>query len=237
MATVNQGWRGQGQGELLELVPLGPAFVVDSVAVAARPGQPLTVEQCGEALRRVTRIKDAVRYWRGDLMNLAETLFAEEASQIVDHELLSEAEAAAEKRVAKNVLPTTRAHAPTWEHAHAVAHLTPEAQVEWLDKARAGSAGAGGTDEPWSARKMATEIARAGAEGKTVMRWWLVVETKTEVLRNKLADELSARGHGVKKQEKLAKVKRAKRKKKGPVTAQRKRKGAAPLNTRKRVPR
>jgi hypothetical protein len=197
----------------LELVPLGPPFVVDSVGLAQRGGPP-TLKQCGYALSRITRIKDAVRYWRGDLMNLTEGLFAEEASQVIDSDLLDEAEAKAEMFVAKHVAPTTRAHAPSWEHAKVVAALKAEKQVEWLDKARG---------EGWSARKLQTALAQAGAQGKTVMRFWLVVECGTEAKRDALGEKLEREGYGVKRQEAMRKVPKQKKSKKGPVTARAKR--------------
>lgn len=211
----------------LELVPLGPPFVVDSVALERRGAAP-TLDQCGGALRRITKIMDGAKYWRGDLLNLSEGLFAEEASQIIDHELLDESAAKAEMFVAKHVAPTTRAHAQSWDHARVVAGLKVEQQVEWLDKSRA---------DDWSARKLATEIGKDAAGGKTVVRYWLVVECGTEAKRDKLAEDLGAKGFTVKKQEAMKKVPKPKKAKKGPVTAQKKHRGAPKMNTRKRVPR
>jgi hypothetical protein len=161
-------------------------------------------------------------------MNLAEGLFAEEASQVIDSDLLDEAEAKAEMFVAKHVAPTTRAHAPSWEHARVVAALKAEKQAEWLDKARA---------EGWSARKLQTALAQAGAQGKTVMRFWLVVECGTEAKRDALGDKLEREGYGVKRQEAMRKVPKPKKAKKGPVTAQRRQRGATKMNTRRRVPK
>ena len=211
----------------MELVPLGPPFVVDSVALERRGQTPPTLQQCDSALRRVTKIKDSVRYWRGDLLNLTEGLFAEQASQIIDQEMLDEAEAKAEMFVAKNVKPTVRAHAPSWEHARAVAHLKEDKQIEWLDKARG---------DAWSVRKMSSEVQQAAAKGKTVMRFWLVVECGTEAKRDKLAEKLEAEGFGVKRQEAMRKVAKPKKAKKD-VTAQKRRKGAPKMNTRKRLPK
>lgn len=211
----------------LELLPLGPPFIVDSVALDDRPGPPPTLAQCGTALKRLTKIMGAARYWRGDLMNLTEGLFKEEASQVVDHELLDEAEAKAEMFVSKHVAPTTRAHAQSWDHARVVAALKVEKQIEWLDKSRA---------EDWSARKLATEIGKVANGGKTVVRYWLVVECGTEAKRDKLAEELGAKGFIVKRQEAIKKVPKPKREKKT-VTAQKKHRGAPKMNTRKRVPK
>jgi hypothetical protein len=227
MATVmeNQGWR---QATGLELVPFpAGALVVDSVALTTRGGSP-SFDHWAEAAERLRKVHGATKYWIGDLLNMGEGLFSEQASQVIDQSYLSEAEVKQYTYVAKQVAPTTRAHAQSWDHARVVAGLKPEAQAEWLDKSRA---------EDWSARKLASELAGALAEpGKTTMRWWLVVETKTEALRDKLAEELEGRGHGVKRQEKLTKVAKPKRGKKAEVTAQRKHKGAPKRNTVQRPP-
>ncbi len=227
MAAENQGWKGDGLG-LNELVPFQDgSLVVDSVALATRGGSP-TFDQWADAADRLKKIHGASKYWIGDLLAMGETMFSEEASQVIDQSYLSEQEIKAFTYVAKAVLPTTRSHAQSWDHAKVVAPLKPDAQVEWLDRSRG---------EDWSARKLASEIAQATSDGKTVMRWWLVVECGTEAKRDKLADELGPRGYTVKKQEKMAKVpkaKKAKRAMKGPVTAQKKHKGAPKRNQRKR---
>lgn len=232
MATTDrQGWSGDATQETLqELVALGPELVVDSAGLARRQSVEIdTVERLVRPMQRVSRVIFVARFWRGDLMNLAETLFGEEASQIVDSEHLTEAEAAAEKLVAAKVKPTTRSHAQSWEHARAVVGLKDEEQAEWLDRSRA---------ESWSAGKLANEIrASKAGEGKTVMRFWLVVECGTEARRDKLADELGPRGYTVKRQEKLSKVAKPKKARKGPVTAQKKHKGTPKRNTRKRPPK
>ncbi len=219
----------------MELVVLAAPFVVDGVALAKRDAMNATFGQCDDGLQRLKRIYGAARYWLGDLMLLTEGLFAEEASQLIDESFLSEKEVKDFCYVAGKVRPTTRAHAQSWDHAKAVAHLPDEDQVEWLDRARAGGS-TSGADEPWSARKLATEIGKAEAGGKTVMRWWLVVECGTEAKRDKLADRLEGEGYGVKKSEKLSKVAKPKRKKKAAITAQKKHKGAPKRNRTQRVP-
>ncbi len=156
---------------------------------------------------------------------MGETLFSEEAAQVIDQSYLSEAEVKAYGLVAKCVLPPTRSHAPSWDHAKAVVGVKdPEKQVEWLDRARA---------EAWSARKLASEIAQAGANGKSVMRWWLVVEAGTEAKRDKLADRLEVEGFTVKRQEKLKKIEKPKREKKAAkVVTARKRSSKRPAKRR-----
>ena len=223
MADVNQGWRDGGLGP--ELVPFEECgLVVDSVALTTRGGSP-TFDQWSDAADRLRKIHGAVKFWIGDLLNMGETLFSEEASQVIDQSFLSEQEVKQYTLVAKQVAPTTRSHAQSWDHAKAVIGLKAEEQEEWLDKSRA---------EDWSSRKLSTEIAKAKSDGKSVMRWWLVVECGTEAKRDKLAERLEGEGFGIKRQEKLAKVPKAKRARKGPVTAQKKHKGAPKRNQRKR---
>ncbi len=211
----------------MELVPLGDEFSVDGLSLEGR-GRP-TIMQCEAALGRVRLVFGAAKYWLGDLMNLTETLFAEEASQLIDQSFLSEKDAKAFMFVAAKVAPSVRAHAQSWDHARVVAGLTPEAQVEWLDRAR---------EDDWTARKLASELAQAKAGGKVVMRWWLVVECGTEEKREKLAEDIEARGGFiVKRQEKLARERKAPKAKAGPLTAQKKRRGAPKRNTVRRVPK
>jgi hypothetical protein len=81
-------------------------LIVDQWGLTALNGSP-SLGQCGIALQRITKVISGVKYWRGDLMNLADTLFAEEASQFIDSELLSESDARAEMFVAANVAATT----------------------------------------------------------------------------------------------------------------------------------
>lgn len=231
-----QGWHIEEEQQLVAFE--SNCLVVDSVALAPRGGSP-SYDQWAGGIDRIRKVYGAVKYWLGDLILMGESLFSEEASQVIDQSFLTEQEVKKYTYVAKQVAPTTRAHAQSWDHANAVAHLKPEEQLEWLDKSRAGGS-TSGADEPWSARKLAAEIAKANAEeGKTIMRWWLVVECGTEAKRDKLAERLEGEGFGIKKQEKLAKVPKAKkaRKKKGEVTAQKKRRGAPKMNTVKRPPK
>ncbi len=227
MAVVDrQGWGASEQQEALgELVALGPELVVDSAALERRQSVPLTnVLQLEKPMSRISRVIFAARLWRGDLMNLGETLFGEEAAQIVDSEHLTEAEAQLEKLVAARVKPTTRLHGQSWDHLLAVVKLDDEKQRDWLDRSRA---------EGWTPRKLSTEIAAASAEpGKTAMRFWLVIECGTQARMEKLAEKLTADGYTVKRQEKLSKVKVVKRQKKEPVTAKKKRSGERPRNQR-----
>ena len=190
--------------EFRDLVPLGPPFSVDRVSLIQSGAAPPSLAQCGTAFHRICKINDWIRYGRGDLMNITEGLFAEEASQVIDHELLTEAEAKAEMFVSSRVSRTTRMHSPSWEHSRSVAALDQGAQLQWLDRARA---------EGWTARKLATEISQATSDGKTFMKWFLIVDTPTEAKRDKLAEQLQADGWTVSKKEAVKKVPKAKKRK------------------------
>ena len=206
------------------LIPLAEQHLIVDQWALAQAGT-LTLGKCGEALVKITQIGSAVRYWRGDLMNLAETLFHEESSQIIDSDYLTEAEAKAERFVAEKVKPTTRAHSPSWEHSRAVAKLPDEQQVEWLDRA---------TAEDWSAGKLKTEMSLAGA-AKTFLQWMCVVDCGTENKRDKLADRLEGEGFTVLKRDKVKKQPKPKKAKKGEVTA--KRRGPKKMNQARRPPK
>lgn len=217
------GWKiGKAKGELVTLSDV--RLAVNEHALVTLGGSP-TFDQWSEAAERLKRIHGAVKFWIGDLLAMGESLFSEEASQVIDRSYLSEQEVKGYTSVARAVAPSVREHAPSWDHCRAVSRLPAEQQTEWLDRARA---------EGWSARKLGSEVAQAQADGKTVMRWWLIVEAGTEHKRDTLADRLEGEGFTVKRQEKMAKV--PKRAKKGLVTAKKKRQGLPKMNTRKRVP-
>jgi len=208
-----------------ELVPLARNhLVVDSVALEVH-GEPPTFEQWSRGADHLKKIHGAVRFWLGDLINLGESLFLEEASQVIDQSFLSEKEVKDYSYVAKLVKPTVRAAAQSWEHCHAVARAgiqAPEKQREWLERSRG---------EDWTARKLATEIAMATLDGKTFMKWFLVVDTPSEAKRDKLAEQLQADGWTVSKKEAVKKAPKAKKAKKE-VTARAKK--APKASTRRR---
>jgi hypothetical protein len=215
------------QGERA-LVPMNDEhLIVDEHALAPLGSLPVTIQHCDRALKRINAIIGAGRFWRGDLLNLAGTLFGEEASQIIDAESLDEKEAAAERFVAEHVKPSTRAYAPSWEHARVVAKLADEVQVEWLERARS---------EGWSAGKLRTELAKEG-KAKTFLQWFCVVDCGTEAKRDKLAEKLEGEGFTVLKRDKVKKQPKPKKAKKakGEVTA--KRRTPKKMNQARRPPR
>lgn len=207
-----------------------PAPFMLSRHVLSINGRQPSLEECGEALKRLSSISATIKYWRGDLIVLTEGLYTEAASQLIDAELLDEAEASAERFVAHNVPPEMRALAPSWDHARVVANLKPAEQKKWLQQA---------LDQDWIASKLKHEVLAAANGGETAVRYLLLVDAKTEAKQKELAKDLEARGYtctprtSVRKQRKK-KAPKAKRGKKE-VTAK-KRRGAPKMYTRRRPP-
>ena len=216
-----------------QLVAVGAQFELGEHALTA-PGPPPTMAQCGDGLMRLSKVASRIKFWGGDLLALTETLFAEEAAQIIDSELMDEREVKAEIFVATHVAPRVRDLAPAhdpWGYCNAVAGLKPSEQEEFL--LRAG-------ENDWSLSKLRAEVAAAKAGGESKMRFLLIVDVRTEALQEKVGAELEGRGYHVTKRtglRKEAKPKKAAKAKKGPVTAQRKHKGAPKMYTRRRAPK
>jgi len=219
-------------GEILQkgdqLVPMGRPFLVDPYCIELLPGQMPTREEMGQATERAVRVHTASAFWLGDILNLGESLFGEEASQFIDHEDMPEATVRNLTWVAKQVPPSNRQIAPTWSHCQAVAALKPDTQKEWLEKAR---------QEDWSVAKLKAEILKASDDSKSKLHWWLVVKVPTEAKADALEKELLGEGFevvkhsGVKKEKKPKKKKAPKAKKE--VTAK-KRRGSKMSSTRRK---
>lgn len=218
MTTTNRS------GELIlsePVVPLGPPFGLTATTLVVHNGDALTIEQAGEAAGRLKMVRGSLAYWMGDLIDIIEQRFGEQASQIIDPDFLDEKTVADYRFVAKNVAPPQRLLAPSWDHARAVASLKPAAQDKWLQRA---------LDEDWIASKLKSEIAADGAGGDSAMRFLVIVDAKTEAKQQALAKQLEADGYactlrtGVKK-EKKAKAKKGKGKRKGAPRPYARRKG------------
>lgn len=218
-----------------QLVPVGSMFELGDFALTARSdGPPPTLAQCGAGMKRLLMVRSRLMFYLGDLMNLAESLYSEEASQIIDHEDIDERTAKDCTFVAAHVHPRIRGLAPErdpWPYCQAVAKLKPEQQEEFLRRA---------AEEDWSVPKLKTEITAANAAGgKSAMRFLLIVDCKTEPGQGKLAKELEGRGLSVTSRSGLKREPKAKKKgkaKRGEVTAQKRKKGAPKMYTRRRPP-
>lgn len=210
------------------LLPVGAPFALSQTALMVNNGDALTIEQAGQAAGKLKAVHGSLAYWMGDLIDIIETRFGEEAAQIIDPDFLDEKLVADYRAVAKAVAPPMRALAASWDHAKAVSRLKPEAQEKWLQKA---------LDEDWIASKLKQEITAAGAGGDSSMRFLLIVDTKTEAKQKELAKRLEAEGFsctlraGLKKEPKEKKAKKTRAKKE--ITA-RKRRGAPKPYTRRR---
>jgi len=201
---------------------------VDQHALVLALERPATLEEITKAAGKLKDIRGALRYWRGDLINLAEKLHPEQASQIVDADTFGdEAETNADRLVASKVDLAVRRASPSWEHSRAVAHLAHKDQVKWIQKA---------LDEDWIASKLKTEVQAAEVGGKTGMRFLLIVDAGTEAKQTKLAATLEKDGYkvtlrtGIKRE---AKAKKPKKLKAGAVTARAKKGGRRPYAPRK----
>lgn len=215
-----------------QLVPLGAPFALTEHGLSAPFGPRPTIEQCAAAAMKLKRIHGALAYWIGDFAELVETLHGEEASQIIDPEFLDEKTLSDYRFVAKSVGVPIRRMAPSWDHSKAVARLPPAKQEKWMQQS---------LDQDWIASKLKAEISADGAGGSTAMRFLIIVDAKTEAKQKELAKKLESEGFvctlrsGLKKEAKAKKAKGGGRKK-GEVTA-RKRRGAPKMYTRRRTPK
>jgi hypothetical protein len=210
-----------------QLVAVGQPFRLSEHGLAINGGKP-TFEECATAADKLKKVHGALAYWLGDLINLTEGLFHEEASQIIDKEFLSEKDVSAFRFVAERVSLKTRALAPSWQHAQAVAALKPAEQEKWLQKA---------LDEDWIASKLKAEVQADDAGGASKMRFLLIVDAGTEAKQIALADRLEKEGYRVTKRsglKKEAKPKKIKGEKKKVVTTRGKKRGVVKPYARRR---
>lgn len=217
------------EAEAQSLIQLGPPFRLTHAgyAVQANGGKP-TTQDFGKAFVYLKAHADRLRYLRGDLINLAESLLGEEASQVVDPEYVGDEKEAGEDRfVSKGVAPDVRLKAPSWQHAKVVAHLKPAQQEKYLQQA---------LDEDWIPSKLKQEIQAAGSADKTALRFLLVVDVKSEAKQKEWAKKLEAEGFSVTMRSSVKKEPKAAKKGKKEVTA-RKRRGAPKMYTRRRTPK
>jgi hypothetical protein len=185
-------------GGLTDLVPLAEPFHFTPHGLKVVGPKP-TLEQCGQELHRLKLVRGGLDYNIGDLINLTEKLFGEDASQVIDAELLDERVASELRFVTGKVSEEVRKMSPGWEYSKAVAHLPKPQQEKWLQQA---------LDQDWIASKLKSEIAAAAAGGSTAMRYLVIVDTKTESKQKELAKKLEGDGFtvtvrtGVKKERK-----------------------------------
>lgn len=193
--------------EELQLVAVGPTFHLETTALTVGERQP-TFEEWSEAAGKLKKVHTALAFWIGDLLNLGDTLFREESSQVIDVSYLDEKVVKDYTTVAKRV-PLENRGIASWDHCKVVAFLSPAKQKEMLTKAH---------QEDWSPAKLKTEIASATESGKQSLRFWLIVQCGTEAKQEKLSAELEKEGYvvvkksGVKREKKAPKPRASKKK-------------------------
>lgn len=186
-----------------DLVKLGQKFQFTSTGLRV-VGQKPTLAECAEALHLLKTVRGSVNYVMGDAINLIEKLYGEEASQVIDAELVDEKTAAELRFVTKQVDEEVRAMSPGWEYSKVIAGLKKPQQVKWLQQA---------LDQDWIASKMKSEIAAADAGGSTAMRFLLIVDAKTETKQKELAKKLESDGFSVTMRESVKKERKVGEKK------------------------
>lgn len=214
--------------EAQSLIHLGPPFRLThgGYGLELAGGTP-PVQAFAKALLYIKVHADRLRYLRGDLIVLAEKHLGEEASQVIDAEYIGDEKEANEDRfVSKGVAPDLRMKAKSWAHSKAVAHLKPKEQEKYLQLS---------LDEDWIPSKLKNEIAAAGSSDKTALQFLLIVNVKSESKQKEWAKKLEAEGFSVTLRSSVKKEAKAKKAKKGEVTA-RKRRGAPKAYTRRRTP-
>lgn len=122
-----------------------------------RPGRELTYEEWAQAGQMLQQIGRAWQWWVGDWLNYGEARYGERYAQAIDLTGLGYEAVANAAWVAGAVEPSTRVETLSWTHHRQVAHLGPEAQREWLEKAKA---------ENLSTRELRAEIREHQAEAE-----------------------------------------------------------------------
>ena len=158
-----------------QLVQVGPAFLLDAHNLTVKQGHTVTFGDFEKATLRLVKVTQSIWYWTGDLLNLGENTFSEEASQVIDYESMSYETARQMQRVASQVPPENRQIAPSWTHALIVSPLSVPEQRKWLERAAEGDDG-----RIWSVTRLKAELAATPTEGKSTKRWYLVVEVDSE---------------------------------------------------------
>ncbi len=206
-----------------QLVPVGPSFMLDPYCLMQAQARPLTFEQWARAAETLRKVDSSIRWWIGDMLNIGDSLFGEEASQVIDHEKWSEQTVKNFCWVAKNVAPSNRAIGQSWSHCQVVAALTTSEQRRWLKES---------AQQGWTVSKLKTEIMAALAGGKAKLKFWLIVNCENEGKQTKLAERLEVDGFTVLRKSGLKRDKAPKKVKEKGITARKRRAGK--MTTRRR---
>lgn len=115
-------------------------------------GQP-TIEEWEMYGRGLKAVEQSIHWLLGDWMLYGMEHYGEAFAQALEITGFTIGTLRTDKWVAKDVPPSRRREALTFNHHREVAPLTPKEQVEWLDKAEAGDDGLS-----WSQSRLREEI-------------------------------------------------------------------------------
>jgi Family of unknown function (DUF6354) len=185
-ATVNER-EGDRMNQLLLFGT--PEFIVDSVGLS-KHGQRITIAGAERTRDVLLKVHSGTPYYLGDLDRIVESELGEEASQVLDAEAyerfgVSDSTRKTYRWVADRVPDENRRIAPSFGHAQAVAALRPDQQRKFLEEARA---------EDWSVAKLKTQVAASTEEGKSRLRFLIIVDAQTEHKQAKLVEYLEGEG-------------------------------------------
>lgn len=215
--------------EMNQLVLFGtPEFMVDSVGLSKHGS--ITVGGTQRTLEVLLKIHQAVQLWIGDLINVAERTFGEEASQIIDQQTfenagLSESSVKTYAWVASRVSDSVRRIAQSFGHCQAVAALREDQQRKFLEESRAND---------WSVSKLKVEVASRTEEGRSKLRFLLIIDAGTETKQEKLRTELEGQGFKVTTRQSVKREKKEKKPRAKKEVTARARKAAPKASTRRR---
>lgn len=163
-------------------------FVVDSVGLSKNGD--ITIAGAERARDVGLTIYGGVQLWMGDLENLVEAKFGEEAAQVIDHEAYAKHGVSESTRknwawVAKRVPDANRRIAQSWSHMQAVAALPTAVQRKFLEESRA---------EDWSVSTLKKEIASKTENSKSKLHYIVTVDAQTEAKQGKIIAQLESEG-------------------------------------------
>lgn len=213
--------------QLNQLVLFGtPEFIVDSVGLSKHGA--ITLAGAHQTLEVLLKIHSAIPLWIGDAVRQIEGALGEDAHQVLDHEMfekhgISESTKKTYEWVAGRVADAERRIAQSFGHMQAVAALRPDQQRKFLEESRA---------EDWSVSKLKVQIASKTEEGRSKLRFFLLIDAGSEAKRDKLAERMEADGYKVVKKDIVKRAAKPKKEKKA-VTAKSKGKGKMSANRRK----
>lgn len=191
-ANLSPGDTAQAPVGALETLTLAEGFEV-TVNGATVKGKP-KFETWDETLRTLRLVEKASPFAIGDLLNKAEEVFGEKASQLTDFTEWSEKTVSVYRWIAGRVAADIRRmDRLTISHHMAVARLPPSKQKAWLDKAA-------DAEEPWSVGKLKADIKANGDEVEVT--YWVLVACTSEADQTDFKGQMELAGRTVKAVEK-----------------------------------